>query len=204
MWIYTRWLYNVSPHCHSLTMTMTQKNNCQCLPNVYSTCLFSKHGTTVELRACRKRSEDINGNIFAIEEMLIWWRIIEWYMWKWNKPVCRGPLLLCELTFPGMKQQRLESTYFMKVMLSRERRVSTAARMSAWRASEWFLLSDSLLETNDEKQGEDLSHFYQLIAVIKMFNHLELCITTSQRALMCPCSTNINHTSYRNITTLFS
>ena len=116
-------------------------------------------------------------------------------MWKWNKPVCRGPLLLCELTFPGMKQQRLESTYFMKVMLSRERRVSTAARMSAWRASEWFLLSDSLLETNDEKQGEDLSHFYQLIAVIKMFNHLELCITTSQRALMCPCSTNINHTS---------
>lgn len=36
-----------------------------------------------------------------------------------------------ELTFPGMKQQRLESTYFMKVILSRERRVSTAARMSA-------------------------------------------------------------------------
>lgn len=47
-----------------------------------------------------------------------------------------------------MKQQRLESTYFMKVMLSRERRVSTAARMSAWRASEWFLLSDSRLQTN--------------------------------------------------------
>lgn len=41
-----------------------------------------------------------------------------------------------ELTFPGMKQQRLESTYFIKVMLSRERRVSTAAKMSAWRARE--------------------------------------------------------------------
>lgn len=36
-----------------------------------------------------------------------------------------------ELTFPGMKQQRLESTYFINVILSRERRVSTAAKMSA-------------------------------------------------------------------------
>lgn len=41
-----------------------------------------------------------------------------------------------ELTFPGMKQQRLESTYFIKVIFSRERRVSTAAKMSAWRARE--------------------------------------------------------------------
>lgn len=52
-------------------------------------------------------------------------------------------------TFPGIKQQRLESTYFMKVMLSKESRVSTAARMSAWRASEWFLLSDSRLQHKD-------------------------------------------------------
>lgn len=45
-----------------------------------------------------------------------------------------------------MKQQRLESTYFMKVIFNRESLVSTAARMSAWRANEWFLLSDSRLE----------------------------------------------------------
>lgn len=60
-----------------------------------------------------------------------------------------------ELTFPGMKQQRLESTYFIKVMLSRERRVSTAAKMSAWRAREWFLLSDSLLKTVDGKHRNE-------------------------------------------------
>ena len=53
------------------------------------------------------------------------------------------------LTLPGMKQHRLESTYFMKVMLSSDSRVSTAARMSAWRAREWFLRSDSRLATND-------------------------------------------------------
>lgn len=67
-----------------------------------------------------------------------------------------------ELTFPGMKQQRLESTYFMKVMLSRERRVSTAARMSAWRASEWFLLSDSRLKTmmNSVRDRLPLQHIH--------------------------------------------
>lgn len=66
-----------------------------------------------------------------------------------------------EFTFPGMKQQRLESTYFMKVMLSRDRRVSTAARMSAWRAREWFLLSDSrLLTVHDWHTGEGRLCFY--------------------------------------------
>lgn len=50
-----------------------------------------------------------------------------------------------------MKQQRLESTYFMKVILSRDRRVSTAAKMSAWRAREWFLLSDSRLRGMTEQ-----------------------------------------------------
>lgn len=68
------------------------------------------------------------------------------------KTLTEKHLFFCfKLTFPGMKQQRLESTYFMKVMLSRERRVSTAARMSAWRASEWFLLSDSRLDTHHDK-----------------------------------------------------
>lgn len=69
-----------------------------------------------------------------------------------------------ELTFPGMKQQRLESTYFMKVMFSKERRVSTAARMSAWRASEWFLLSDSRLKTicNREQIDENTPQTFPL------------------------------------------
>lgn len=49
-----------------------------------------------------------------------------------------------------MKQQRLESTYFMKVIFKRESLVSTAARMSAWRANEWFLLSDSRLENRPQ------------------------------------------------------
>jgi hypothetical protein len=35
------------------------------------------------------------------------------------------------VTFPGMKQQRLESTYFMKVIFNSDNLVSTAARMSA-------------------------------------------------------------------------
>lgn len=49
-----------------------------------------------------------------------------------------------------MKQQRLESTYFMKVIFKRDSLVSTAARMSAWRANEWFLLSDSRLENRSQ------------------------------------------------------
>lgn len=52
-----------------------------------------------------------------------------------------------------MKQHRLESTYFMKVMLRRDRRVSTAARISAWRANEWFLLSDSRLRTSHDNKN---------------------------------------------------
>lgn len=75
-----------------------------------------------------------------------------------------------------MKQQRLESTYFMKVMLSRERRVSTAARISAWRASEWFLLSDSLLETHKHKNStERVFHGSNEIPDNKYFKSLLNC-----------------------------
>ncbi len=89
-----------------------------------------------------------------------------------------------ELTFPGMKQQRLESTYFMKVMLSRERRVSTAARMSAWRASEWFLLSDSRLEAIHDKHSCEDRFSMGNIFLKMMFPIKYNCIITSPMDLV--------------------
>ena len=46
----------------------------------------------------------------------------------------------------------------MKVMLSKERRVSTAAKMSAWRAREWFLLSDSRLRAKTRQMQGFIIH----------------------------------------------
>jgi len=40
----------------------------------------------------------------------------------------------------------------MKVIFNNDSLVSTAARMSACRANEWFLLSDSLLSKKKKKQ----------------------------------------------------
>lgn len=97
-------------------------------------------------------------------------------------------------TLPGMKQQRLESTYFMKVMLSRDRRVSTAAKMSAWRAKEWFLLSDSRLRGTTEhiinvtalvvfstalgkKRQLTALCFIPSVCQIDTFEHIRLCLT---------------------------
>lgn len=66
--------------------------------------------------------------------------IIQWYLLLTKTINIYSP----KITFPGIKQQSPVSIYLIYVILSNERRVSIADRMSTCLANGWFLRSDSL------------------------------------------------------------
>lgn len=85
------------------------------------------------------------------------------------------------ITFPGMKQHRFMLMYFMKVMLSSDRRVSMAVKISQHLARECFRLSDSLLGRRD----------------FTSFKHAEWYLSTSTNPLF----SSLWHTSFTRLQT---